>query len=86
MKYVSGRICVVNIYIYLVGFGAGKWPSQQEVVCPCGAVSGQQVVVGEGVYKCGTVGNYCCGVARPRRTGLAPGLWIHWSLAVVELL
>ena len=47
-------------YIYLVGFGAGKWPSQWEMVCPCGAVSGQQVVEGEGVYKCGAVGNYCC--------------------------
>ena len=30
------------------------------MVCPCGAVSGQQVVEGEGVYKCGAVGNYCC--------------------------
>jgi len=25
------------------------------MVCPCGAVSGQQVVEGEGVYKCGAV-------------------------------
>ena len=37
-------LCVV--YIYLVGFGAGKWPSQWEMVCLCGAVSGQQVVEG----------------------------------------
>jgi len=28
------------------------------MVCPCGAVSGQQVVEEEGVYKCGAVGNY----------------------------
>jgi len=27
------------------------------MVCPCRAVSGQQVVEGEGVYKCGAVGN-----------------------------
>ena len=27
---------------------------------PMQAVSGQQVVEGEGVYKCGAVGNYCC--------------------------
>jgi len=30
------------------------------MVCRCGAVSGHQVVEGEGVYKCGAVGNYCC--------------------------
>ena len=29
-------------------------------VCPCGAVSGQQVVEGEGVYTYGAVGNYYC--------------------------
>jgi len=29
------------------------------MVCPCVAVSGQQVVEGEGVYKYGAVGNYC---------------------------
>ena len=33
------------------------------MVCPCRAVSGQQVVEGEGVYKCGAVGNLL--VARP---------------------
>ena len=31
MKYVSGRI--VRGWV-----GAGKWQSQQEVMCPCGAV------------------------------------------------
>jgi len=30
------------------------------MVCPCRAVNGQQVVEGEGVYKCGAGGNYCC--------------------------
>jgi len=51
LKYVSGRL-VRGIYKYLVGFGAGKWPSQQEMVCTSRAVSGQQVVEGDGVYKC----------------------------------
>jgi len=48
-------LCVV----YISG-----WVWSGEVAEPIGSGvpvrGGQQVVAGEGVYKCGAVGNYCC--------------------------
>ena len=47
-------------YIYLVRFGAVKWPSHRKRCARAGRLVVQQVLEGEGVYKCRAVGNYYC--------------------------
>ena len=48
-------LCVVYIYIWL-GLEQGSGRANRKWCACWGAVSGQQVVVGEGVYKYGAVG------------------------------
>ena len=58
MKYVSGRI-VRGIYIWL-GLERGSCRANRKWCARAGLLEVQQVVEGEGVYKCGAGGNYCC--------------------------
>jgi len=58
MKYVSGRI-VRGIYIWL-GLERGSGRANRKWCAHAGRLVVQQVVAGEGVYKCGASGNYCC--------------------------
>ena len=58
MKYFSGRI-VRGIYIWL-GLERGSGRANRKLCACAGQLVVQQVVEGEGVYKCVAGGNYCC--------------------------
>jgi len=58
MKYVSGRI-VHGIYIWL-GLERGSCRANRKWCARAGRLEVQQVMVGEGVYKCVCGWDYCC--------------------------